>query len=757
MLEKSEEETERERVERYIQYYKTMGSLMGSTAALLVTLLLVLLFEVSSVLGQVLRDTDAICKEDGCFVVYFQRKTFLDSWKACKARGGNLATIKRKEDAATVSSLFSTLDLRNSQTKVQVWIGLQRQPRQCGALSLLRGFSWTTGDQDTEYTNWQRDYSSSTCSVSRCVVIGYNTEELNDNLKWLDGPCTVPVDGFLCHYAYRGMCPALTSEGTGNALYTTPFDLLSTLLTHVPFGTVATVPCSAGTQEVLCMLKADGSVGWSKNSPICFDSTVSLNRCDQDNGGCEHFCKADGAHFYCLCDSGYQLADDEQSCELSDSCQGAPCEFECLPVLDGYRCACPEGYMLAPDERGCQDVDECIQSPCEHICINAPGTFECQCRQGYHPDNEGGCEDVDECINDPCEHACENTHGTYFCHCHLGFSPIPEDPGRCQDTDECQIPGTCEQMCVNYEGGFECYCKEDYNLMPDQYSCQKRGEQHYQSPVTPAFPWVTHQPGSVWEPEPDYDWNSSESPTDWLPEEDLPMDWPTDTPRVVNSDVIWVTSVQEEQTKEVAHDEEDTISNIISSKPPPTSSSSTTNINEDDKETSTAYPFIFTSTSSEGAWNWWLEHTSQEPDDPVKTPMDFSDHKGREKNSYFPVKDLGEEKNNYVAITQAQDPADLTRLISSQSPLNEFTDNVDIVDSVQEGGGQKQSTTWLLVGLLVPFCIIIVVMVVLGIVYCTRCTVQPRNKNATDCYHWIPSAHDRQGAANSPAGVKTHV
>uniref|UniRef100_A0A3Q1H5U7 Uncharacterized protein n=1 Tax=Anabas testudineus TaxID=64144 RepID=A0A3Q1H5U7_ANATE len=632
-----------------------MGSLIFSAAALLLTFLLALLFEVSSVLCQDLTERDAICKADGCYVVYFQRKTFLDSWRACKAKGGNLATIKRKEEAATIATLFSTLDLRNSRTKVRVWIGLQRQPRQCSTTRLLRGYSWTTGDQDTEYSNWQREDSPSMCSVPRCVVMDYSTQEPNDNLKWLDGPCSVPVDGYLCYYTYKGMCPALWSEGAGNALYSTPFNLLSTLLTHVPFGTVATVPCPAGTQEeqsVLCTLKEDGSVGWSKESPICWDSTVSHNRCDKDNGGCEHFCKLDGAHFYCECASGYQLADNGQSCELSNVCQGAPCEFECLPLSDGYSCACPEGYMLAPDERSCLDVNECLQSPCEQICVNALGTFECRCLEGYYPDDEGVCKDIDECINDPCEYKCENTPGSHICHCHLGFSPMPENPSRCHDTDECQIPGTCQQMCVNYEGGFECHCDEGYELMSDQYSCQKRGgEGDDQSPE------VIDTGGA-----------------DWLK---------------------WDQISQSESQSEP---------NIISTRPSPTTSyTNTPDINEHDKEeTTTALPFLSTPTISEGAWNWWSDTSSQEPDD---------------------------------------------LLPPSQSPLIKAAEIDDIVDSVQEDRGQKQTTTGLLVGLLVPICLIIVVIVVLGIVYCTRCAVQPRSKNASDCYHWISGAHDKQGAA----------
>ncbi|XP_071334263.1 CD248 molecule, endosialin a [Trachinotus anak] len=785
-----------------------MGSLVSSAAALLLTSLLPLLFGVSSILGQDLRERDALCNQDGCFVVYFQRKTFLDSWRACKEKGGNLATIKRKEDATTIAMLFSTLDLRHSRTKVQVWIGLQRQPRQCAITLPLRGFSWTTGDQDTEYTNWQKEHSPSTCMVPRCVAMGYSIQEQSDNFKWLDGACSVPVDGYLCHYAYKGMCPALWSEGAGNALYTTPFNLLSTLLTHVPFGSVATVPCPAGTREeqsVLCMVKEDGSVGWSRDSPLCSDSFLSHNSCNQDNGGCEHFCRPAGDQLYCECADGYQLGDDGQSCELADVCEGAPCEFECLPLSDGYRCACPEGYMLDPDERSCLDVDECLQSPCEHLCVNALGSFECRCREGYQLDHEGECEDIDECLTDPCEHACENTPGSYICHCHLGFSPVPEDPTRCQDIDECQIPGTCEQMCVNYEGGgFECYCEEGYELMPDQYSCQKRREGDDQTAVTPPFPWVTHQPGSVWDPM-DYYWNPRQSHTDWPPEEDQSLDWLTDPPRVLNPDVIWVTSAPQEelpfdsaldpQTQGPENDQENTNSggidwfqwgerpeselkdlpDTIYTTPPPTTSFSTTpDSYEDDRETTTALPFLSTSTISEGAWNWWagLTTSSQEPgnlEDSVidhNMPTDPSSHTEGEEEQYplreepeFPEEGLGKEEEENVTIRPTQDPSVPTQLSSSRPPQSEGVtqESGDVVDPVQEGNGQKQSNTWFLVGLLVPTCIFLVVMVALGIIYFTNCAVQPRNKNVSDCYHWISGAHDKQGASNPSAGVKTPV
>ncbi|CAF91770.1 unnamed protein product, partial [Tetraodon nigroviridis] len=429
----------------------------------------------SSALDLDLRETDALCTDDGCFMVHFQRKTFLESWRSCKDNGGNLAIIKRKEDAGTIGRLFASADLRHSRTKVQAWIGLQRHPRQCSATLPLRGFSWTTGDQDTDYTNWQGEDSPGACLAPRCVVVEYDAQKRSDNLKWVDGPCVAHTDGYLCHYAYGGMCPTLRSEGAGKALYVTPFHLRSTLLTLVPPGTVATLPCPSDTERessVLCTLRDDGLARWSRDQPFCSGPPVSRHWCQVDNGGCEHFCRAAGVNFYCECAEGYQLAGNGQNCEPLDVCKESPCKFECLPISDSYRCACPDGYMLAPDEHDCMDVDECLQSPCEHLCVNSPGSFECRCREGYLLDEDGACEDADECMANPCEHACENTAGSHVCHCELGFSPIPEDPSRCQDTDECRMAGTCQQICVNFEGSFQCYCEEGHRLLPDMYSCE---------------------------------------------------------------------------------------------------------------------------------------------------------------------------------------------------------------------------------------------------------------------------------------------
>ncbi|CDQ73718.1 unnamed protein product [Oncorhynchus mykiss] len=395
-------------------------------------------------LGQELQEQDALCAAGGCYTVYFQRKTFRESARFCREKGGSLATLKSSEEVAVVHELLSSVEQRGPRARVRLWMGLHRQPRQCSATRPLRGFQWITGEQDTQYTNWLRADSPSTCAAPRCVVMSVNTaadtREQHDNFKWLDGSCLLTVDGFMCHYTYRGMCPSLKSEGGGPALYTTPFSLLSTILTHIPFGTVATLPCpdnedSLGDQSVLCMLREDGSVGWSKDSPLCSDGLQDW--CEEENGGCEHFCQNAETQYYCECSDGFTLAEDGQTCQPNHSCSNANCEFDCEETAKGFRCKCPNGYLLAPDGRNCLDVDECLRAPCLHICANAPGTFECHCNQGYEPDEDGECVDVDECNDSSrCEHRCENAPGSFACHCRQGYTELPDDPGFCQDVDE---------------------------------------------------------------------------------------------------------------------------------------------------------------------------------------------------------------------------------------------------------------------------------------------------------------------------------
>uniref|UniRef100_A0A8C5SEH4 CD248 molecule n=1 Tax=Laticauda laticaudata TaxID=8630 RepID=A0A8C5SEH4_LATLA len=403
----------------------------------LLLLLLLLLFQLPPP-GR--PDPEANCDPDGCYALYSQPRSFLEAWRACREQGGNLATLKRAEEAAQVSQLLA--GSRQPGPPRLFWIGLQRQPRQCFPQRPLRGFSWVTGEQETAYSNWARGVGAAAgaagCAAPRCVALD------DRDFQWLEGSCAGPVDGYLCRFAFRGMCAGLEAGEEGASVaYEAPFGQLAASASavgapprFVPFGTVASVGCPAGASllSLLCLQKEDGRVGWSKNPPLCRDPW-----CEGDNGGCQQLCVDEGSGYACECHAGYLLLPDGHSCAAHDPCRHRPCQFDCVAEEeeeesgDGYRCRCPAGYELASDGHQCEDLDECVEAPCEHQC--------------------------------------ENTEGSFLCRCHLGFSPAEDEPGQCVDTDECQIPGVCQQMCVNYVGGFECYCTEGFDLEADGISC----------------------------------------------------------------------------------------------------------------------------------------------------------------------------------------------------------------------------------------------------------------------------------------------
>ncbi|KAJ1105996.1 hypothetical protein NDU88_003399 [Pleurodeles waltl] len=700
--------------------------------------------------AQDLREQDASCSAEGCYAIYFQRHSFLESWRSCRERGGTLATLRHHEEAALVEELFHGLGLAEDQATMRFWIGLQRQPRQCSSTRPLRGFTWVTGDQDTLYTNWLRPEGApgGTCAIPRCVVMSYGSSRAAqaENFKWLDGSCTLPVDGFVCKFLYKGMCPAMVNEG-GPVMYTTPFQLVSRLLTYVPFGSVANVPCGGSIPDlsVLCMLKEDGTIGWSKDGPYCpeeqqqhelgMHQLAGRGSCDVNNGGCEHICVDEGEEYFCECDEGFALMEDGQNCAPADHCESNPCEYDCTSHGHRYLCSCPEGQERGPDGRRCQDIDECAESSCDQLCINLAGGYQCQCHVGYHMGDEQ-CQDTDECaILAPCEHSCENTEGSYACHCHLGYSPAEEDPHHCVDNDECRIADMCQQMCVNYIGGFECYCNDGYELDSDATHCHPVQEaeaamgEHYPflhtTLVSPSL--------DTWP----YDYSEEETEDEGLEmaatlepettsqERTTVPRLPTSAPNIFSSPAVVKTTnrFKEWTTQLVTSEAITTAAELIvatSNEPSPD------DLPEEEEEVadepltesvsvgSEVLVPTATSTRSQESGGTSALSSAVEPTDPL---VEYQDH-----------------TTSTVASTVA--PA------SSSAPLPGSEDSQR---------AEKRDNRWLLVALLVPLCIFLVIMLALGIVYCTRCSGKAKPKSVTECYHWITNKNP------SPASGKPGV
>ncbi|KAM4845760.1 endosialin [Thomomys bottae] len=320
----------------------------------------------------------AACGPRRCYALFPRRRTFLDAWRACRELGGDLATPRTPEEARRVDALVGA-----GPAGGLLWIGLQRQARQCQPQRPLRGFTWTTGDQDTAFTNWAQPASGGPCPAQRCVAL-----EAGGEHRWLEGSCTLAVDGYLCQFGFEGACRALPEEAgqDGPAVYTTPFHLVSSELQWLPFGSVAAVQCQAGRgASLLCAAQPSGGVGWSQAGPLCPGTG-----CGPDNGGCEHECVEEAGRASCRCAEGFRLAADGRSCE--DPCAQAPCEQQCEPGgPHGYSCHCRLGFRPAEEEpHRCVDTDECqIAGVCQQMCVNYVGGFECYCSEGHELEEDG--------------------------------------------------------------------------------------------------------------------------------------------------------------------------------------------------------------------------------------------------------------------------------------------------------------------------------------------------------------------------------
>ncbi|KAK9536441.1 hypothetical protein VZT92_006217 [Zoarces viviparus] len=652
-----------------------------------------------------LAERDALCHQEGCYTVFLQKRTFREAGRSCRERGGTLATMHTREAAGVVHELLSAI--KETRSRLRLWIGLHRPPRQCSSTRPLRGFVWVTGDQDGQFTNWLREDTHGTCAAPRCVAMNVHTSESGresaDHFRWIDGSCALPLDGYVCQYNYKGMCSPLEDEGRGPALYTTPFHLVSTLLTHVPYGSVAAVPCPADAsdpearaeQTVLCMERDDETVGWSRDAPLCSSGAAPQNQdwCSEDHG-CEQYCQNTDTDYYCYCSEGFAIDEDGYRCKpdplsltdppelsadsagpteqphIKEVCVKMGCEYDCVETLRGVRCTCPHGYQMGPDGRKCSDVDECQQQPCTQLCVNIPGTFHCTCHSGYQPDDEGECADIDECVyEDSCEGPCENTAGSFTCLCNPGYvSGIGE---KCVDVDECVGESPCQQQCLNYMGGYQCYCDNGYSLQSDGLTCQPSPDDGEYSTLTPDPGDFAHMP----ELDPDHDilWATSFTPD---------PNFEADT----NFDVDWLTEAPEAPSPDMAH-------------------------------------------GSDNHLNQW-DALSPKRYQTVPSPTQ-KDNTGNEIDNEAEAKNEGSEARDKEGAETANGSATGTR----QGKGSEV-DSTEEAGAGSAAGERKHDKSWLLVALLVPLCVFLVVMLALGIVYCTSCAVD-KSLSFSNCYRWV--------------------
>ncbi|KAK0398269.1 hypothetical protein QR680_002506 [Steinernema hermaphroditum] len=269
-------------------------------------------------------------------------------------------------------------------------------------------------------------------------------------------------------------------------------------------------PCVASRKlSASCLQSFNACCNRTRGS---FGATQLVDRCAQAR--CSHLCNdRGGKKVECSCRKGYTLSPDGFTCIPVEECnflnERAYCNKHrdrCIVKRGMYRCdpkdknlrfmsAAPTAEFI-PHEEFSNDIAHLIQRKPQRLYPTPT-----QCAPGFQDsEGKGVCEDVDECAMG--EHRCtplqicRNTLGSHECvakqcswseimnsrtgecipvDCPLGY--IPKD-GRCEDINECAVPGRCGsmQVCVNTQGSYRCVqdtnlCRTGYKALPSSGIC----------------------------------------------------------------------------------------------------------------------------------------------------------------------------------------------------------------------------------------------------------------------------------------------
>ncbi|XP_071770348.2 thrombomodulin [Centroberyx gerrardi] len=443
-----------------------------------------LTFLIGSVSG--IDPNNGYCIGNQCFAVFQDPGDFTTAQDQCREKGGHLMTVRSSVSHDTLLILLGSLLGR-------YWIGLHLPIGCPDAAAELRGFQWVTEDGESDFYNWAPTFDSS-CSSPQCVSVSKD-----DDFKWIQEPCSKQAAGFLCEFSFQNPCTRLEVAEGETVTYRTPYGFEGEDVLSLPPGSIA-VRRPTETKYI-CFSDRWLPAPWS---------------CEIEEGGCEYKCADDHQKApSCVCPPGRGVnPGNNVTCEVDkdDPCLILRCEQTCHQEGDVYSCMCEQGFELAQDRRSCRDFNDCRderQCPGDNFkCINTVGGFQCVCKDGYRLTGDQ-CVDVDECVSAPCEHMCSNTPGSYQCSCFEGHIVIPETPDKCKlhcgrdecpaecdpnDRYQCDCPGGyiaeerpdgmfcididecsmfyCDQGCKNTYGGYVCSCSAGYTLV-EQYKCVK--------------------------------------------------------------------------------------------------------------------------------------------------------------------------------------------------------------------------------------------------------------------------------------------
>lgn len=75
-----------------------------------------------------------------------------------------------------------------------------------------------------------------------------------------------------------------------------------------------------------------------------------VNECAKRNGGCAHRCVDTPSSFYCECDAGYRLVNNQTCIDVDECAEPGVCSQVCVNEVGRFKCECTAGYQRDPHD-----------------------------------------------------------------------------------------------------------------------------------------------------------------------------------------------------------------------------------------------------------------------------------------------------------------------------------------------------------------------------------------------------------------------
>ncbi|VDM44384.1 unnamed protein product [Toxocara canis] len=241
---------------------------------------------------------------------------------------------------------------------------------------------------------------------------------------------------------------------------------------------------STKLNELVSVCECDANYRYNTQTGQCED----INECDENRHSCDpstSVCVNTEGGYICECAAGYEGIDgicvDVDECERGQA--GCNIAARCENYIGSVGCKCGPGYTgdgidCTPISVDTSSVNTC-SSDWIKLChaenktchIDDEDVPQCgSCLNGHQPvggrclpiNGVGNCADPQKNDCDPNADCIDVHPGRHFCACKPGFIG---DGRRCDDVDECSLPGVCDAAadCHNTNGSFTCVCQPGYS------------------------------------------------------------------------------------------------------------------------------------------------------------------------------------------------------------------------------------------------------------------------------------------------------